>query len=100
MFPNAAEPGSAPFNRLQLAALGRRCRVEVIATLPWFPGVAMASRWSAAARLARVPRQEQIAGLPVAHPRALYLPRLHGAAAGLYAASLLPEVMARRGHVD
>lgn len=100
MFPNAAEPGSAPFNRLQLAALGRHCRVEVIATLPWFPGVAMASRWSAATRLVRVPRQEHIAGLPVAHPRALYLPRLHWAAAGLYAASLLPEVMARRGHVD
>ena len=53
-----------------------------------------------AARLVRVPRQEQIAGLPVAHPRALYLPRLHGAAAGLYAASLLPEVLSRRGHVD
>ncbi len=100
IFPNAAEPQSAPFNRLQLAALGRRCRVEVIATLPWFPGVALASRWSAAARVVHVPRQEQIAGLPVAHPRALYLPRLHGAAAGLYTASLLPEVMARRGHVD
>ena len=100
IFPNAAEPRSAPFNRLQLAALGRRCRVEVIATLPWFPGIGLASRWSDAARLVRVPRQEQIAGLPVAHPRALYLPRLHGAAAGLYAASLLPEVLSRRGHVD
>ena len=100
IFPNAAEPQSAPFNRLQLAALGRRCRVEVIATLPWFPGVGLASRWSAAARLVHVPRQEQIAGLPVVHPRALYLPRLHGAAAGLYVTSLLPEVMARRGHVD
>jgi glycosyltransferase involved in cell wall biosynthesis len=100
IFPNAAEPQSAPFNRQQLAALGRRCPVEVIATLPWFPGVGLASRWSAAASLVRVPRREQIAGLPVAHPRALYLPRLPGAAAGLYAASLLPDVLARRGHVD
>ncbi len=100
IFPNAAEPQSAPFNRLQLAALGRRCRVEVIATLPWFPGVGLVGRWSAAASLVRVPRREQIAGLPVVHPRALYLPRLPGAAAGLYAASLLPEVLARRGHVD
>ncbi len=100
IFPNAAEPQSAPFNRQQLAALGRRCRVEVIATLPWFPGVGLASRWSAAANLVRVPRQEHIAGLPVGHPRALYLPRLPGAAAGLYAASLLPDVLARRGHVD
>ena len=100
IFPNAAEPQSAPFNRLQLAALGRRCPVEVIATLPWFPGVGLAGRWSAAASLVRVPRREQIAGLPVVHPRALYLPRLHGAAAGLYAASLVPEVLARRGHVD
>jgi teichuronic acid biosynthesis glycosyltransferase TuaC len=100
IFPNAAEPQSAPFNRLQLAALGRRCPVEVIATLPWFPGIHLAARWSAAGRLVRVPRQEHIAGLPVVHPRALYLPRLHSAAAGLYVASLLPEVLARRGHVD
>lgn len=100
IFPNAAEPQSAPFNRLQLAALGRRCPVEVIATLPWFPGIHLAARWSAAGRLVRVPRQEQIAGLPVVHPRALYLPRLHAASAGLYVASLLPEVLARRGHVD
>ena len=44
IFPNAAEPQSAPFNRQQLAALGRRCRVEVIATLPWFKGISLASR--------------------------------------------------------
>ncbi len=100
IFPNAAEPQSAPFNRLQLAALGRRCQVEVLATLPWFPGAGLAARWSAAGRLGRVPRHEQIAGLPVTHPRALYVPRLHAAAAALYAASLLPEVMARRRHVD
>jgi len=100
IFPNAAEPQSAPFNRLQLAALGRRCRVEVIATLPWFPGVGLAARWSAAGHLVRVPREEQIAGLPVTHPRALYVPRLHAASAALYAASLAPEVLARRGHVD
>lgn len=72
----------------------------MIATLPWFPGVSLAARWSAAANLVRVPRAEQIDGLPVSHPRALYLPRLNATAAALYAASLLPEVLGRRGHVD
>jgi teichuronic acid biosynthesis glycosyltransferase TuaC len=100
IFPNAAEPQSAPFNRQQLAALGQLCRVEVLATLPWFPGVGLASRWSAAGRLVQVPRREQIAGLSVEHPRAFYVPRLHGLSAGLYAASLLPEVLSRRGHID
>src|SRR5262245_10582073 len=60
----------------------------------------MAARWSAAGRLVQVPRPEQIAGLPGTHPRALALPRLHASAAALYAASLLPELLARRGHVD
>ena len=36
IFPNAAEPLSAPFNRQQIAALGRRCEVEVLAPIPWF----------------------------------------------------------------
>ena len=41
IFPNAAHPGWAPFNRQQFAALSRLPGVEVVdvlATLPWFPG--------------------------------------------------------------
>src|SRR5262249_57118840 len=76
IFPNAAEPLSAPFNRQQFAALAKRCELEVMATIPWFPGAGLLSRWSSAGRLAQVPRREQIAGIEVSHPRTLFLPRL------------------------
>src|SRR6476646_5219962 len=46
IFPNAAEPLSAPFNRQQIAALGRHCEVEVLAPIPSFPGASLFSRWS------------------------------------------------------
>lgn len=58
IFPNAAEPLSAPFNRQQIAALGRRCEVEVLAPIPWFPGATLFSRWSSAGRLGTVPRHD------------------------------------------
>ncbi|MBC7976040.1 MAG: glycosyltransferase family 4 protein, partial [Myxococcales bacterium] len=47
IFPNAAEPLSAPFNRQQFAALGRLCDVEVLASIPWFPGAGAFGKWSA-----------------------------------------------------
>lgn len=101
IFPNAAEPLAAPFNRLQLAALGRLCDLEVLAALPWFPGARLASRWTAAGRRVGVPRKEVIDGLTVTHPRVLYVPRVGGSlSAGLYAASVAREVLARRGRVD
>jgi glycosyltransferase involved in cell wall biosynthesis len=101
IFPNAVEPLSAPFNRQQLAALGRRCEVEVLATIPWFPAAGALARWSPAGSLGAVPRTEQIDGLPVAHPRVLYLPRVgHALSAALYAASVLPAVLRRRGRFD
>jgi teichuronic acid biosynthesis glycosyltransferase TuaC len=101
IFPNAVEPLSAPFNRQQLAALGRRCEVEVLATIPWFPAAGALARWSPAGKLGAVPRAEQIDGLPVAHPRVLYLPRVgHSLSAALYAASVLPAVLRRRGRFD
>src|SRR5262245_52342697 len=94
IFPNALEPLSAPFNRQQLAALGRRCEVEVLATIPWFPGAGALARWTSAGRLGQVPRRDRIDGLEVAHPRVLYLPRYgHALSAALYAASALPEVL-------
>jgi glycosyltransferase involved in cell wall biosynthesis len=101
IFPNAEEPLSAPFNRQQFAALGRRCELRVMATLPWFPGAGYLARWSSAGKLARVPRRERIEGLAVAHPRTLYVPRLaHGAWGPLYAASIAPAVLRERGRVD
>jgi teichuronic acid biosynthesis glycosyltransferase TuaC len=101
IFPNAAEPLSAPFNRLQLAALGRLCELEVVAAMPWFPGARLAARWTAAGRREGVPRHETIEGLSVTHPRVLYVPRVgRSLSAGLYAASVAREVLARRGRVD
>jgi glycosyltransferase involved in cell wall biosynthesis len=101
IFPNLAEPLSAPFNRQQFAALSRRCELEVLATIPWFPGAGLTARWSSAGKLARVPRREQIAGIEVRHPRTLFLPRLaHGAWGPLYAASIAPALARYRGKVD
>jgi glycosyltransferase involved in cell wall biosynthesis len=101
IFPNAVEPLSAPFNRQQLAALGRRCEVEVLAAIPWFPAAGVLGRWSPAGKLAGVPRTDRIDGLSVEHPRVLYVPRYgHALSAGLYAASMLPAILKRRGRFD
>jgi len=101
IFPNALEPLSAPFNRQQFAALRAHCDLRVMATIPWFPGAGLVSRWSSAGKLAAVPRRESIAGLDVTHPRTLFFPRLAHAAWGpLYAASIAPAVLPLRGEVD
>jgi glycosyltransferase involved in cell wall biosynthesis len=101
IFPNCAEPLSAPFNRQQFAALARRCELEVMATIPWFPGAGLVSRWSSAGKLAAVPRREEIEGIQVSHPRTLFVPRLaHGAWGPLYAASIAPALRRYRGKVD
>jgi glycosyltransferase involved in cell wall biosynthesis len=100
-FPNAEEPFSSSFNRQQFAALAERCEVEVLASIPWFPGARAFSRWTAAGRLTGVPRRDEIAGLPVVHPRYLHVPRFGRTAAGaLYAASMLREILPRRGRHD
>jgi hypothetical protein len=101
IFPSAVEPLSAPFNRQQFAALGRRCQVDVLATIPWYPGAGLLARWSSAGRVAAAPRHEVIEGLDVHHPRTLFVPRIGHATWGpLYAASLAPEVARWRGKVD
>lgn len=100
IFPNAAEPRSAPFNRQQMAALGRLAEVEVMAVLPTFPGARLFSRWSAAGKRGAVPKHETIDGLPVVHPNVPYVPRMPALAAPLYAAAVLPDVLARRGLID
>jgi glycosyltransferase involved in cell wall biosynthesis len=101
IFPNALEPLSAPFNRQQFAALREHCDLRVMATIPWFPGAGLISKWSSAGKLAGVPGRETIAGIAVTHPRTLFLPRLAHAAWGpLYAASIAPAVLPLRGDVD
>ena len=101
IFPNALEPLSAPFNRQQFAALAKRCHVEVMATVPWFPGAGLLSKWSSAGKLADVPAREVIEGIAVSHPRTLFVPRLAHATWGpLYAASIAPALRGLRGKFD
>ena len=101
IFPNPAEPLSAPFNRQQFAALARRCELHVMGTIPWFPGAGLLGKWSTAGRLARVPFHESIEGMTVTHPRTLFVPRLAHATWGpLYALSIAPLLARYRGKVD
>jgi len=99
-YPSSVEPNFAPFNRQQFRALAQICEVEILATVPWFPLARAFGRWSAAGRLGDVPRREIFDGLEVAHPRYVHVPKLHGASAALYTASLAPEVLRRRGRLD
>lgn len=101
IFPNSAEPLSSPFNRQQFVALSRYCNVEVLATIPWFPGAGAFRRWSSAANLSSVPSSESIDGLEVRHPRVMYIPKVGHAVSGpMYAASLAATTMQYRGRVD
>ena len=101
IFPNRVQPLSSPFNREQFTALARLCDVEVLATIPWFPGLRAFQRWSPAGHLHGVPSRDCINGLTVRHPRFLFLPKIGNAVSGpLYAASLATLMWPYRGHVD
>jgi len=101
IFPNRVEPLSSPFNRQQFAHLARLCEVRILATIPWFPGAKALSRWSRAGRVFDVPKEDCIEGIPVRHPRFVFVPRLAPGLSGpLYAASLATTVLRYRGKVD
>lgn len=101
IYPNSVERLSSPFNRRQFTELSRRCDVEVLATIPWFPGASALRRWSTAGRLTGVPAEEHIDGVRVLHPRFAFVPKVgHGIAGPLYAASLATTVFRYRKRVD
>jgi glycosyltransferase involved in cell wall biosynthesis len=101
IFPNSVEPLSSAFNRQQFGALAELCDLQVLATVPWFPGARRFGKWSAAGRLVDVPPDEWIDRMYVQHPRYFFVPRYgHAFAGALYATSLLPTVMRLRGRVD
>lgn len=101
VFPSAASPRAAPFNRQQFAALARFCDLSVLGTIPWFPGAGLLARWSSAGRRTATPRAETIDGISVRHPRTLFVPRIgHVTWGPLYFLSILPEIMRARGKVD
>ncbi len=101
IFPNSVERLSSPFNRRQFAELSKLCEVEVLATIPWFPGAAALQRWSPAGRLSSVPAEESIDGMRARHRRFVFLPKIgHGIAGPLYAASLATTALRYRNRVD
>lgn len=101
LFPNAQHPRVASFNRQQFAALGRQAEVEVLATMPWYPGQRLLGRFASHSVALDVPPTEEIDGLVVHHPKTLHLPVVGKAvAAPLFAASLLPLLPRYRGKVD
>jgi teichuronic acid biosynthesis glycosyltransferase TuaC len=101
IFPNAAEPLSAPFNRQQFAALSKRCELSVMGTIPWFPGSGLLGKYSTASKLSRVPYRETIEGIDVTHPRTLFIPRVaQGTWGALYALSIAPLLAQYRNKVD
>jgi glycosyltransferase involved in cell wall biosynthesis len=101
IFPNAAEPLAAPFNRQQFGALAKLCKLDVMATVPWYPGAGLMAKWSSAGKLAAVPKRDRIAGIDVTHPRTMFVPRIgHVTWGPLYAASIAPLLLKYRGNVD
>lgn len=100
LFPNQQRPLLAPFNLQQFKSLSERCDLEVIATVPWFPGARFLGKWTQSGRQDSVPRAENYEGLWVKRPRTLYIPRLMALSGPLFAGSLLPDVMRYRGKID
>jgi teichuronic acid biosynthesis glycosyltransferase TuaC len=101
VFPNAVFPLIEPHIRQQYAALGQICDLEVLATIPWFPGAPLLKQYSPAGQMAGAPRYEQIDGLRVFHPRFLLLPVVGLPIQGfLYAGSLVPTMLRYRRKVD
>lgn len=106
IFPNLVEPLCGAFARQQLAALGRLCEVEVLATIPYLAGSSLLGDRTRPGRLIRVPAREQIDGISVIHPRVPYLPgvasipALAPVNAPLYLAGLLPHLAQLRNRFD
>lgn len=101
LFPNSSAPRIASFNRQQFAALGKLCQVEVLATLPWYPGQRLLSKFATHKVATDVPKQEVIDGLIVHHPKTLHLPKIGTSiSTPLFAASLAPLVARYRSKVD
>jgi glycosyltransferase involved in cell wall biosynthesis len=94
VFPNPRQPAFGVFVRERVRRVARRCEVQVIAPLPWFPmnGLIRGDRWSG------IPARETVPGLPpIHHPRFFCIPRHFKQLDGLlYAASLLPVLLRLR----
>jgi glycosyltransferase involved in cell wall biosynthesis len=90
VFPNPRQPAFGVFVRERVRRVARRCEVQVVAPLPWFPmnRLIRGDRWTG------IPAVETLPGLPpIHHPRFFCIPRHFKHLDGLlYATSLLPVV--------
>jgi teichuronic acid biosynthesis glycosyltransferase TuaC len=101
IFPNGQSPDALPHIRRQCVPLSQQCDLQVLATVPWFPGASWLRRLrSTPDDPAKIPYEEELFGLRVKHPRALYVPKLVFPSGASYAASLYRQVAAYRGRVD
>jgi glycosyltransferase involved in cell wall biosynthesis len=78
VFPNRLEPLEGPFNRQQFRALGAHAGepVRVLHAVPHLPFAALLGRPERAARLAALPDEDVIDGMPVTTLRHGYVPRV------------------------
>lgn len=101
IFPNSQAPLAFPHIRRQCEALHRRCDLQVLATLPWFPGASRLRRFRYSDEdVSKVPDRETLFGLDVRHPKTLYVPKLLTPSGVLYAASAYPVLRRHRNRVD
>lgn len=88
VFPNPRQPAFGVFIQERIRRVARRCEVEVVAPLPWFPmnRLIRGDRWSG------IPAVETPSGMPpIHHPRFFCIPRYFKNLDGLlYTVSLLP----------
>lgn len=69
--------------------------IEVVAALPWAPRLLAPLLSAERARVARAPRRETRAGIPVRRPRYIHVPRGGASNAGRFASAGLGEVLRR-----
>jgi glycosyltransferase involved in cell wall biosynthesis len=70
-YPNAAFPHRTVFVRNLVQAMRARASVEVVAPVPYAPPAVRVARWR---KLRAIPREEEIDGMVVAHPRYAAVP--------------------------
>src|SRR3989344_1157910 len=92
-FPNSIERQRTVFVENLVRAMGRLCPVNVIAPVPYAPPIRWAPDWYAQSR---IPRDEDIDGIRVMHPRFAVIPKL-GWLSGLgYFLGILPALRRAR----
>jgi teichuronic acid biosynthesis glycosyltransferase TuaC len=76
-FPNSAEKTRGVFTYQIVKALQKKCDVEIVAPLPWFP-LFLRNIGVVRHAYAEVPVKETIGGVVVHHPRYLVVPKVLG----------------------